>query len=222
MLDKTGTLTEGHPSLVDVATGDGWSESDLLRLGASAEANSEHPISRAIVDGAEARGIEWPEAESFEAAVGQGIVATVEGHAIAIGNARFLKEQGSDPGPLVDRAEEFARTGATPIYIAIDGRAAGTFAVADAVKPTAEEAIRRFKEAGIEPVMITGDNERTAAAVAEKLGIERFWSTFCRSRKRSTFSDCRRKGSEWRWSATASTMLRSGAGRHRHRDRSRH
>ena len=176
VLDKTGTLTEGHPSLVDVATGDGGSDSDLLRLGASAEANSEHPISRAIVDGAEARGIEWPEAESFEAAVGQGIVATVEGHAIAIGNARFLKEQGSDPGPLVERAEEFARTGATPIYIAIDGRAAGTFAVADAVKPTAEEAIRRFKEAGIEPVMITGDNERTAAAVAEKLGIERFYA----------------------------------------------
>ena len=176
VLDKTGTLTEGHPSLVDVATGDGWSELELLRLGASAEANSEHPISRAIVDGAEARGIEWPEAESFEAAVGQGIVATVEGHAIAIGNARFLKEQGSDPGPLVERAEEFARTGATPIYIAIDGRAAGTFAVADAVKPTAEEAIRRFKEAGIEPVMITGDNERTAAAVAEKLGIERFYA----------------------------------------------
>ena len=176
VLDKTGTLTEGHPSLVDVATGDGWSESDLLRLGASAEANSEHPISRAIVDGAEARGIEWPEAESFEAAVGQGIVATVEGHAIAIGNARFLKEQGSDPGPLVERAEEFARTGATPIYIAIDGRAAGTFAVADAVKPTAEEAIRSFKEAGIEPVIITGDNERTAAAVAEKLGIERFYA----------------------------------------------
>ncbi|MBA3414483.1 MAG: copper-translocating P-type ATPase, partial [Chloroflexia bacterium] len=178
VLDKTGTLTEGRPSLTDVVPAGSWSEDDLLRLAAGAEVGSEHPLSQAIVEGARARDIAVPEAERFAAIAGHGIEALVDGRAVLIGNARLMRERGVESADvaLADRAEAFAGTGKTPMFVAIDGQPAGLLVVADTVKPSAREAIRRFRQAGIEVVMMTGDNRRTAEAVAADLGIDRVFA----------------------------------------------
>jgi P-type Cu2+ transporter len=176
VLDKTGTLTEGKPSLTDIVTTPGWDENDLLRIAAAAELGSEHPLSRAIVDGAEARGVASVSAEAFTAIAGHGVEARVEGHAVLIGNAKFMRDRGVDSGALDERVEALAAAGRTPIYVAIDGRAAGILAVADTIRPSAREAIARFREAGIEVVMMTGDNRRTGEAVARELGIDRVFA----------------------------------------------
>jgi Cu2+-exporting ATPase len=176
VLDKTGTLTEGRPSLTDVVPAEGWAEADLLRLAAGAEVGSEHPLSRAIVEGARARQINVPEAARFAAIAGHGIEATVEGRAVLIGNAKLMRDRGVEADDLGQQAETFAGAGKTPMFAAVDGRAAGLLVVADTVKPSAREAIRRFREAGIEVAMMTGDNRRTAAAVAADLGIERVFA----------------------------------------------
>jgi P-type Cu2+ transporter len=176
VLDKTGTLTEGKPSLTDIVTTPGWDENDLLRIAAVAELGSEHPLSRAIVDGAEARGVASVSAEAFTAIAGHGVEARVEGHAVLIGNAKFMRDRGVDSGALDERVEALAAAGRTPIYVAIDGRAAGILAVADTIRPSAREAIARFREAGIEVVMMTGDNRRTGEAVARELGIDRVFA----------------------------------------------
>jgi len=178
VLDKTGTLTEGRPSLTDVVPAGSWSEDDLLRLAAGAEVGSEHPLSQAIVEGARARDIAVPEAERFAAIAGHGIEALVDGRAVLIGNARLMRERGVESADvaLADRAEAFAGTGKTPMFVAIDGQPAGLLVVADTVKPSAREAMRRFRQAGIEVVMMTGDNRRTAAAVAADLGIDRVFA----------------------------------------------
>jgi Cu2+-exporting ATPase len=176
VLDKTGTLTEGKPSLTDVVTSDGWSDVDLLRIAASAEQGSEHPLSRAIVEGAQGRGIPLPTAEAFAAIAGHGIEATVEGRTVLIGNAKLMRDRGVDIAALEDRAGALASAGRTPMYVGIEGQAAGILAVADTIKPSAREAIRRFREAGLEVVMMTGDNRRTAEAVAKDLGIDRVFA----------------------------------------------
>jgi Cu2+-exporting ATPase len=176
VLDKTGTLTEGRPSLTDVVPAEGWAEADLLRLAAGAEVGSEHPLSRAIVEGARARQINVPEAARFAAIAGHGIEATVEGRAVLIGNAKLMRDRGVEADDLGQQAETFAGAGKTPMFAAVDGRATGLLVVADTVKPSAREAIRRFREAGIEVAMMTGDNRRTAAAVAADLGIERVFA----------------------------------------------
>jgi P-type Cu2+ transporter len=176
VLDKTGTLTEGKPSLTDIVTTPGWDENDLLRIAAAAELGSEHPLSRAIVDGAEARGVASVSAEAFTAIAGHGVEARVEGHAVLIGNAKLMRDRGVDSGALDERVEALAAAGRTPIYVAIDGRAAGILAVADTIRPSAREAIARFREAGIEVVMMTGDNRRTGEAVARELGIDRVFA----------------------------------------------
>ena len=176
VLDKTGTLTEGRPSLTDVVPAGGWVEADLLRLAAGAEVGSEHPLSWAIVEGARARDINVPEAARFAAIAGHGIEATVEGRAILIGNAKLMRDRGVEADDLGQQAETFAGAGKTPMFAAVDGQAAGLLVVADTVKPSAREAIRRFREAGIEVAMMTGDNRRTAAAVAADLGIERVFA----------------------------------------------
>src|SRR6266498_1133136 len=176
VLDKTGTLTEGKPALTDVVTVGSMPEPDLLRLVASAEQGSEHPLAEAIVTGVQERGVSLTDATQFEAIAGHGIRATVDGRTFLIGNRKLMADQGVDASPLEQQAATLAEQGKTPMFVAIDGQAVGLIAVADTIKPTAEEAIQRFKELGIEAVMITGDNARTAAAVAKALDIERFFA----------------------------------------------
>ncbi|MGH3109262.1 MAG: heavy metal translocating P-type ATPase [Rubrobacter sp.] len=176
VLDKTGTLTEGKPSLTDVYALDARSEDDLLRLVAPAEKNSEHPLAEAIVAGAGERGIEPREATRFEAVAGHGIRAEVDGHSVLVGNIKLMDESGIDAFPLDERAITLAQEGKTPMFVAVDGESAGLVAVADTIKPSARQTLRRFKEMDIEAVMITGDNKRTAEALARELGIERVFS----------------------------------------------
>lgn len=175
VLDKTGTLTEGKPSLTDVVSS-GWDEVDLLRIATSAEVGSEHPLSKAIVEGARGRGLSIPEPEGFAAIAGHGVAAQVDGHDVLIGNAKLMRDRGVEIGELESPAAELATAGRTPMYVGIDGQAAGLLAVADTIKPSAREAIARFRQAGIEVVMMTGDNRRTAEAVAQELGIDRVFA----------------------------------------------
>jgi Cu2+-exporting ATPase len=176
VLDKTGTLTEGKPALTDVVVSGSVAETELLRLVASAERGSEHPLAEAIVNGARERGLTLGEASQFDSIAGHGVRAAVDGRALLIGNTKLMRDQGVDAAALEAPAAELAASGKTPMYVAIDGQAAGLVAVADTIKPTAAETIRRLTAQGIEPVMITGDNRRTAEAVARTLGIERFFA----------------------------------------------
>ena len=181
VLDKTGTLTEGKPSLTDVLISGRppWTagqEEDLLRLVAAAERGSEHPLATAIVQGAAAKGLTVSEATDFQAVTGKGLRARVAGHEILAGNAALLADNGIDRGALADRAAALAGQGKTPMYVAIDGESAGLVAVADTIKPGARALIPLLKRAGIEAAMITGDNRRTAEAVARELGIERVFA----------------------------------------------
>jgi P-type Cu2+ transporter len=189
VLDKTGTLTEGKPTLTDVvvntpaatAVGNGrvlptLDEGTLLRLVASAEQGSEHPLAEAIVNGARERGAALADATQFDSIAGHGIRATVDGRLVLAGNRKLMGDTGVALGELEARAAALAEGGKTPMFVAVDGRAAGLVAVADTIKPTAAETIRSLKERGVQPVMITGDNARTAQAVARQLGIERFFA----------------------------------------------
>lgn len=176
VLDKTGTLTEGKPALTDVLASGNVAEAELLRLVASAERGSEHPLAEAIVNGARERGLTLSEASQFDSIAGHGIRATVEGRTLLIGNAKLMRDQGIAAETLDGPAAELASAGKTPMYVAVDEQAAGLVAVADTIKPTAAETIRRLTAQGIEPVMITGDNQRTAEAVARTLGITRFFA----------------------------------------------
>jgi P-type Cu+ transporter len=172
VLDKTGTLTRGEPSLTDVVE-NGIREEELLRLVASAERTSEHPLGEAIVRGAKDRGLPLAEAGTFEAVSGGGIRASVEGRDVLVGSRRFLSESGSSEVGLLPRSEELAREGKTPIFVAVDGEPAGLVAVADVVRGESREAVERLHAFGLEVAMLTGDNRRTAEAIARKLGIDR-------------------------------------------------
>ncbi|HJZ50271.1 MAG TPA: heavy metal translocating P-type ATPase [Roseiflexaceae bacterium] len=176
VLDKTGTLTEGKPALTDVVTTGSANEQELLRLVASAEQGSEHPLAEAIVTGAHRRDARLVDATQFEAIAGHGIRATVDRRTVLVGNVKLMRDQGVDATPLEAQAAALAEQGKTAMFVAIDGQAAGLVAVADTIKPSARETIRRLRELGIEAVMITGDNQRTAAAVAQALGIARFFA----------------------------------------------
>ena len=175
VLDKTGTLTMGQPALTDVlvANGRGLSESELLRLAASAERGSEHPLGEAIVAGGKAQSLDMLEPRQFEALPGFGIRAQVEGHDLAIGNRRMLVDDGIPLNGLETEAERLSEEGKTPMYVAVDGEAAGLIAVADTVKPGAAAAVNAMRDLGLEVTMITGDNARTAQAIAKQLGIDR-------------------------------------------------
>ena len=175
VLDKTGTLTEGSPRLTDVVATD-IPEPALVALAASAESGSEHPLAQAIVQGAMARGTTLQPARAFKSITGKGIEAEVDGRQVLVGNRRYLEEQGIHTSTLAEHAAALAQAGRTPMFVAVDGRAAGLVAVSDTIKPSARAAVRRLNELGIRVVMITGDNERTAAAVAEELGIEHVYA----------------------------------------------
>ena len=173
VLDKTGTITRGEPALTDVVALAPFTEEQLLQLVASAEHGSEHPLGAAIVKGALERKIQLRPVAEFGAAVGGGIVATVDGYQVRVGNERFLRDAGIEldglPGPWVVLAED----GKTPMYVAIDGKAAGLVAVADTVKDDSVRAIKRLRDLGLEVVMLTGDNKRTARAIARQIGVDR-------------------------------------------------
>jgi P-type Cu+ transporter len=173
VLDKTGTLTRGVPELTDIHVGDGIGEVELLRLVASAERGSEHPLGEAIVRGAKERGLSFVEAEGFEAVSGGGVRASVEGREVLVGSRRYLSESGAYEDGLVARGEELAREGKTPVFVAVDGRPVGLLAVADAAREESREAVRRLHALGLEVAMLTGDNQRTAEAIARDLGVDR-------------------------------------------------
>ena len=176
VFDKTGTLTEGRPSLTDIQVANGISEDELLRVVAGAEYGSEHPLGRAIVQAAEARGLDLPEAHDFLALSGLGLQATVDGRRILVGNRALMTTNNVDLGELETTAETFAAAGKTPMFVALDGRIAGVVAVADTQRASAAETITQLRALGIEPVMLTGDNARTAQAIAQQLGIERVFA----------------------------------------------
>ena len=173
VFDKTGTITEGKPAVTDVLTAGSESAETLLRLAASAEKGSEHPLGQAIVAGAEARGLELPEAEHFDSLTGRGIEAVIESRIVLAGNRKLMDERNVSLSEMESDSDRLAREGKTPMYVAIDGRLAGIVAVADVVKASSKAAIERLHEMGLEVAMITGDNRITAAAIAGQVGIDR-------------------------------------------------
>ena len=173
VLDKTGTITRGAPALTDVFPLGGYSERDLLRLVASAEQSSEHPLGAAIVAGTKARGVEVTTPTDFDSVTGKGVRATVEGHAVVVGNERLLEDAQVLWDQLEDTSLRLSGDGKTPMLVAIDGRAAGVVGVADTVKEDSVAAIAALRRLGLQVVMITGDNRRTAAAIARQVGISR-------------------------------------------------
>ncbi|HEX8253375.1 MAG TPA: heavy metal translocating P-type ATPase [Thermoanaerobaculia bacterium] len=172
VVDKTGTLTLGKPTLTTVTSMNGFDESELLRLAASVERASEHPLAAAIVAGAEARGLVIPKAQHFESITGKGVYGAAEGRRVALGNRALLQDLHVNAPDLLARAEKLRAEGQTVMFVVIDGKPAGLLGVADPVKETTAEAIRELHAAGLRIVMLTGDSETTANAVAKKLGID--------------------------------------------------
>jgi Cu+-exporting ATPase len=172
IVDKTGTLTEGRPAVTAIVPAEGFTEDEALRLAASVERASEHPLALAIVRAAEERGLAIAPVADFDSPTGKGAYGTVEGKRIPLGNAKFLAEQGVDVTPLADEADRLREDGATAIFMGVDGQVAAIFAIADPVKPSTPKALAALKEQGIRVVMLTGDNWTTAKAVARQLGID--------------------------------------------------
>jgi Cu2+-exporting ATPase len=172
VFDKTGTLTRGEPEVVAIATVDGLDENEVLRLVAAAERDSEHPLAAAIVKAAEQRELRTPRTETFEAIPGHGLLAVVDGHRLAVGNARLLDREGVAHDGLAARADELAGQGRTTVQVAVDGEAAAVIAVADAPRDTAAEAVAALRDLGVRPVMLSGDSRATAERIAAELGIE--------------------------------------------------
>lgn len=172
VLDKTGTLTRGEPAVTGIFPTNGLSEKELLRLAASAEVGSEHPLAEAIVGRANEMTLDLPKAEAFESVTGKGIKSVVDGREVLIGNRALMEEFEIHQNGLEDRAGELARGGATPMYVSVDGENAGLLAVADTLKPESREAVEQLGALGLEVWMLTGDNRATAEAIAGQVGIE--------------------------------------------------
>ncbi|RWB35669.1 heavy metal translocating P-type ATPase [Mesorhizobium sp.] len=194
IVDKTGTLTEGKPKLTDVFGIDGFDEAELLGLAASLEKGSEHPLAEAIVDGARQRGATVEDAADFEAVTGKGVKGSVRGRAVALGNALLMNDLGIGLAASKDRADALRSEGKTAMLVAVDGRLAGFVAVADPIKATTVEAIRALHDSGLRIIMATGDNERTAKAVAAKLGIDEVRADMLPESKKTLIDELRAKG----------------------------
>jgi P-type Cu+ transporter len=194
IVDKTGTLTEGRPSLTDLVTAQGISEDDLLRLAAGLERGSEHPLAEAIVAGAKERGVLIPAASDFEAVTGKGVKGLVEGRTVALGNAAMMLDLSVDMSALATDADRLASEGKTPMFVAADGRLVGIVAVADPIKETTAAAIKALHDSGLRIIMATGDNERTAAAVAARLGIDDVRAGILPEGKKDLVDELRRSG----------------------------
>ena len=199
VIDKTGTLTEGRPKVVAVHAAPGRTEAELLRLAASLERGSQHPLSAAIVAAARERGLSLAPVSDFDAPAGKGVTGSVDGRRLVIGNRRFLEEVDIDMaatagGALAEEADRLRRDGASAVFVAIDGQPAGAIAVADPIKATTPGALAALKEAGIRVVMLTGDNATTARAVAAKLGIAEVEADVLPEDKRRIVERLRREG----------------------------
>jgi Cu+-exporting ATPase len=194
IIDKTGTLTEGKPTLSSVIPQPDFDESGLLQLVASLERSSEHPLAAAIVKGAEVKKLSLADVVGFNSTTGKGVKGTVSGKQVAVGNAELFRDLSVDPGPLLDRAEALRKEGQTVMLVAVDGKAAGLVGVSDPIKESTPDAIRELREAGLKIIMVTGDNATTAKAVADKLGIE-FYADVLPQKKAEVVKERQQKGS---------------------------
>ncbi len=194
VVDKTGTLTEGHPAVTSIIPAAGHTEDEVLRLAAGVERASEHPLALAIVEAAAKRSLVLPDVSDFDSPTGRGALGTVEGRRIVLGNARFLGEQGVAADALAAAADDSRRDGATAIFIGIDGQAAGIFAIADPVKQTTPDALAALRQEHIRVVMLTGDNQTTARAVAARLGIEEVEAEVLPDQKSAVVARLKREG----------------------------
>ena len=194
VIDKTGTLTEGKPRVTEIVTADGVDSNNVLRLAASLEAPSEHPLASAIVLAAREKGLSLSEVEQFNQPVGQGAVGLVAGRKLAIGHAAFLSSQGIATEALAAKADHLRRSGATAVFLAIDGKLAGVLAIADPVKATTPAALQALMRDGLRIVMLTGDNRTTAQAVAQQLGIIEVEAEVLPDQKRAVIEKLRAQG----------------------------
>jgi P-type Cu+ transporter len=194
IVDKTGTLTEGRPKLTDAIGVDGIAEADLLSLAASLEKGSEHPLAEAIVEGAKERGVALSDATEFESLTGKGVAGSVDGKRIALGNRAMMSDLEVDVAPIAAHADALRAEGKTAMFVAVDHKLAGIVAVADPVKATTAEAIRALHARGLRIIMATGDNERTAKAVAAKLGIDEVRADMLPERKKALIDELHAKG----------------------------
>jgi Cu+-exporting ATPase len=194
VVDKTGTLTLGRPRLVTVRTVSGFPEQDVLRLAAALEKGSEHPLAAAIVEGAAEQGIDVPPVAGFASHTGKGVSGTVEGRKIALGNKALLADAGVDIAPLETGADEHRAKGEGVMFAAIDGSLAGLIVVADPIKDGAAEAVANLRRAGIHVIMLTGDNRRTADAVASRVGIDEVMAEVLPEQKQAKVAELRASG----------------------------
>ena len=194
VVDKTGTLTIGRPKLIAVAPAGAFPEADVLRLAAALERGSEHPLAAAIVEGATGRGINLPATHDFESRTGKGVTGSVDGKRIALGNAALMRDLGIDPTPLESQADDHRAKGEGVMFVAIGGELAGLVVVADPVKETAADAIAALHAEGINIVMLTGDNRRTADAVAAQVGIDEVMAEVLPDQKQAKVEALRREG----------------------------
>lgn len=196
IVDKTGTLTEGRPRLTDIVTAKGSDESELLRLAASLEKGSEHPLAEAIVEGAKERGAAVSAASDFQAITGKGVRGTVEGRHVALGNAALMQDLSAPVSDLAEAAQSLAEAGKTAMFVAADGKLLGIVAVSDPIKSNAAEAIKALHARGLKIIMATGDSERTARAVATKIGIDEVRAGMLPEAKKALVDELRGKGAK--------------------------
>ena len=171
ILDKTGTITEGKPKVTDILTFHGYQEEELLQIAASAERKSEHPLAEAIIEKAKEKELPFLETSHFDSITGKGIIAMIENKAVLAGNLKLMQDYAIEDEALIETANRFADEGKTPLYFAVDGKIAGIIAVADTVKPTSKQAVKELTDMGIEVIMLTGDNKKTAEAIQKQVGI---------------------------------------------------
>jgi heavy metal translocating P-type ATPase len=194
VVDKTGTLTLGKPKLIAVEPSNGFDEAEVLRLAAALERGSEHPLAAAIVEGAQERGIELPASSGFESRTGKGVIGTIEGREVALGNAALMRDIGIDPKPLEAKADAHRGEGQGVMFVALDGKLGGLVVVADPVKDTAAEAIAELHREGIRIVMLTGDSRITAQAVARRVGIDEVMAEILPDQKQAKVEALRKEG----------------------------
>jgi Cu+-exporting ATPase len=194
VVDKTGTLTEGKPKLTQVIPADGFTEADVLRLAAGIEQGSEHPLAAAIVAGARQRSVDPPRASDFESITGKGVTGHVDARAVSLGNLALMRDQRVDTAAIESRADELRREGATVMFVAVDGRAAGLVVVTDPIKASTAEAIQMLHGEGLRIVMLTGDNRTTAEAVARQLGLDDVRADVLPAQKRDVVQQLQREG----------------------------
>jgi len=194
VLDKTGTVTMGQPTVTCVIARPGFSEDEIFRWAAGLEAGSEHPLAQAILDAARERGLALPAVEQFNAIAGHGASGTINGQALLVGNRRLLERQGINTEPLQAEAERLAATGQTPVFVAVEGQAAGIVAVADPLKPDSVAAIRRLRELGLKVVLLTGDHTATAHAIAAQAGMTEVYAEVLPTDKARVIAELQARG----------------------------